>query len=74
MLSYILLFSQLLNFSIKGTVTDSKTNEPIEGAVVVLVEENKNVSTNATGNFEIADLSAGTNTLEIKFLESELML
>jgi iron complex outermembrane receptor protein len=73
MLSYILLLSQLLNFSIKGTVTDSKTNESIEGAVIVLIETNKNSSSDANGNFEFTDLAVGTYTVEIKTLGYEPM-
>jgi iron complex outermembrane receptor protein len=71
MLNYILLFSQLLDFSIRGALTDSKTNKPVEGAVVVLVEENKNVSSDANGNFEFANLPAGTYTVEIKVVGYE---
>ncbi|HWZ23259.1 MAG TPA: TonB-dependent receptor [Cytophagaceae bacterium] len=65
MLNYILLFTQLLNFSIKGTVTDIKDSIPVENAQVILVEENRNTVTNDKGYFEFSNLSAGTYTVKI---------
>jgi iron complex outermembrane recepter protein len=68
MLNYILLITQLLNFSIKGTLTDSKTNEPIEGATIVIVENSKVQVTDAKGNFEFKDLPSGTYTIKVDAL------
>ncbi|HVD97864.1 MAG TPA: TonB-dependent receptor [Cytophagaceae bacterium] len=68
MLNLLLLVTQLLNFSLKGTLTDSKNNEPIEGASIILVQQNKNQITDAGGNFEFSDLAPGIYTLRIEAL------
>lgn len=68
MLNYILLITQLLNFSIKGTLTDSKTNEPIEGATVIVVENSQTQVSDANGNFEFKNLPSGTYTIRIDAL------
>ena len=65
MLNFILLFTQLLNFSIKGTVTDSKDSSHVENAQITIVEENTNKITNKNGDFEFNNIPTGTYTLKI---------
>ncbi len=48
----------------KGQVTDDHTGLPIEGAVVRLPQIGEEVTTNATGNFEIT-VETGTHTVEV---------
>jgi iron complex outermembrane receptor protein len=71
MLTYILLISQFLGFSVKGTLTDPKDGLPVENAVVVLVEGNRSTYTDAKGNFEFNDLAAGNYTIKIDALGYE---
>jgi outer membrane cobalamin receptor len=48
------------NFVLKGTVTDSKTYEPLENVSVVISDVKKNTLTNTNGFFEITSLKQGT--------------
>jgi outer membrane receptor protein involved in Fe transport len=63
----ILFFSHcLLAETIKGRVTDSKTNEPVTGAVVSIGDGHKEVLTGLDGSFEIKEVHAGKYTLTVK--------
>lgn len=48
------------NYVLNGTVTDSKTNEPLENVSVVISDVKKNTSTDIKGYFEIKNLEQGT--------------
>lgn len=52
---------------LRGTVTDLALKEPLAGATVIL-NENRSVTTDATGQFRFKDLPAGTYTLRISFM------
>lgn len=47
------------NFVLNGTVTDSKTNEPLENVSVAISDIKKNTLTNVQGFFEIKNLKQG---------------
>ena len=68
MLNFILLFTQLLNFSVNGTLTNSQSNEPVEGATILLVEENKTVISDEKGFFQFKEVPEGTYTIRIDAL------
>ncbi len=46
--------------TIKGTITDSKNNEPLTGVVVSITGTDKGTVTDFDGKFELAGLNAGT--------------
>ena len=50
-------------FVLNGTVTDSKTNEPLENVSVVISVAKKNTLTDSTGFFEIKNLRQGSYLL-----------
>ncbi len=52
--------------SIKGYVYDKKTNEPIIGAIVTLLNQNIGVHTDFDGCFVLKDVQLGTDKLHIK--------
>jgi len=58
--------------NINGVVTDSKTKEPLIGAVVYVKELQTGTSTNLSGNFSIK-VQAGTYTLVCSYLGYEPM-
>jgi outer membrane cobalamin receptor len=50
-------------FVVKGTVIDSKTNEPLENVSVLLVDNKKGTTTNRKGFFEFKNLKKGNYTI-----------
>jgi TonB-dependent receptor len=54
--------------SIKGSVRDSKTNESLPGATVLIPGTTLGASTDLDGNFEIKSVKAGTYKLVISFI------
>jgi TonB-dependent receptor len=57
-------FSQ--NASLSGKITDSKTNEALFGAKVILQGLGKGAVTDGDGNYSLKGLSAGTYILEVR--------
>ncbi len=51
--------------AVLGTVTDSRTGEPIPAAVVTL-DGTASVATNISGNFRLSDVTPGTHLLYVK--------
>lgn len=69
----LLLFSlavsfifQAQNASITGKIQNSKSNEVVEGAKVILTGTGKGAISDIDGNYTIKGLSAGTYSLEIR--------
>lgn len=58
-------FSQL---SIKGTVTDKDSKEPITAATVLCSELNKASRTDEKGSFEFSNLAKGTYNIQVSFI------
>ena len=58
--------------TIKGTITDSKNNEPLTGVVVSITGTDKGTVTDFDGKFELAGLNAGT--YEIVFTRYPVMM
>ena len=71
MLQVVLLFLNLLDFSIHGTVVDSKTKEPVAGANVLIVERKEVIISAADGSFEFTNIPAGNYTIQVNMLEYE---
>ncbi|MEX2573891.1 MAG: TonB-dependent receptor [Balneolaceae bacterium] len=51
--------------SLRGTVTEAGTGEPIPGATVLIEETGRGVATSADGEFEFSDMPAGTYTMTV---------
>ncbi len=70
LLSIILIFSSVNigAVTIKGYVTDNKTNEPIIGAIVTLLNQNGGVHTDFQGRFVLKNIDNGTVQIHIKSL------
>ena len=60
----VFLFSQ--NASLSGKITDSKTNEALFGAKVILQGLGKGAVTDGDGNYSLKGLSVGTYILEVR--------
>src|SRR5690554_2573049 len=54
--------------TIKGVITDSKTNEPLIGASVFIKETSSGTAADLDGNYIIQNLSAGTYTLVVSYV------
>ena len=54
--------------SIKGYIYDKKTNEPVIGAIVMLMNQNIGVHTDFDGRFVISDVQSGKDRLHVKSL------
>ena len=63
--------SVFAQYSLSGTVTDSENQSPVENAEVYLTEIGKSTVTDANGQFQFYDLSAGTYDLIIFSFEYE---
>lgn len=76
-LTILLLFaagaSTLLaqNGTIKGKIIDSKTNEPLIGASVLVQELSKGVAADFDGNYTLTNIPAGTYTLAVSYVSYE---
>ncbi len=70
LLLLILIVTELVSgqsFTLKGKVTDAKTNSPIQGAVV-FISYNYMTYTNGDGEYSINELSEGTYDIKISCL------
>lgn len=54
--------------SIKGYIYDKKTNEPVIGAIVMLMNQNIGVHTDFDGRFVISDVQSDQDRLHVKSL------
>ncbi|HOT65313.1 MAG TPA: carboxypeptidase-like regulatory domain-containing protein, partial [Dysgonamonadaceae bacterium] len=54
--------------TIKGSVVDAKTNEPLIGASVLIEGTTLGAAADLDGNFEIHNIPAGTHTLVITYV------
>ena len=67
----MLLFSYQLAFSqgaVTGTVTDSRTGEPLPGVSVVLSEIQRGAATDLDGEYFLAEVPSGTYTLTVTYI------
>lgn len=73
-ITFILFFPFLLNAQngvIKGTVSDSKNNEPVIGAFVTLLNTDKGSVTEIDGTFIIEGIKPGVYDVEVSYLGYE---
>lgn len=56
------------NFQIKGNVKDEKTDEPLVGVNVLVVQSKIGTVTNVNGNFVIEDLDKGRYSIRFSYL------
>lgn len=63
---FILSFAQ--KGTVKGVVTDQKTNEPLVGATLVLEGTTTGTITDFDGNYELNNLAPGTYTIRCSFI------
>ena len=54
--------------SIKGIITDAKTNEPLIGASVLIKETSNGAAADLDGNYMIPNVAAGTHTLIVSYV------
>jgi len=69
----ITAYSQTLNQTIRGVITDRESEFTLPGANVVLLSTNpvKGVSTDVNGNFELSNVPVGRHMIKISFLGYE---
>ena len=63
---FLISYSFSQNASLSGKITDSKTNEALFGAKVILQGLGKGVIADGDGNYSLKGLSAGTYILEVR--------
>ncbi|MBL7834578.1 MAG: carboxypeptidase-like regulatory domain-containing protein, partial [Cyclobacteriaceae bacterium] len=72
LLLFVLIGSSLLataqTGSITGTITDSKTKEPIIGGSVLVQGTQIGTSTDLEGKFSIKNLKVGTYSLQVSYV------
>ena len=54
--------------TIRGTVTDSTDQRPLEGAVVSVIGTNKRVATGANGEYALSDVAPGTIAIRVQMI------
>jgi TonB-dependent receptor len=64
--------SRLFGGDIVGQITDAQSRAPLPGAVVTVVESGRTVTADPGGRFSLTDLSAGTYTLQVRYLGYEV--
>ncbi len=57
--------------SIKGTVTDAQTGEPLAGVNIVISGTQTGSPTNGEGEYELTDVNAGTYNIEARYIGYE---
>src|SRR5262245_47493795 len=60
--------------TLTGVITDSKTNEPLVGANVILASSKKAALTNEHGKYTFLNLRPGIYTLQISYIGYESMV
>ena len=53
------------NVSVKGSVIGAVSNDPIPGVIVTVTELNRQVTTDADGNFTIRNIQPGTYVIQL---------
>lgn len=66
-----LVCSRLSAGDIVGVVTDAQGRNALPGAVVTVVESGRTVTADTAGRFSLTGLSAGTYTLQVRYLGYE---
>ncbi|MEZ4810140.1 MAG: TonB-dependent receptor [Allomuricauda sp.] len=56
---------------VKGTVINTETSQPLEGASLYISQVNKATATDANGNFQFSGLGKGVHSLQVSFLGFE---
>lgn len=64
--------SRLFGGDIVGQITDAQSRAPLPGAVVTVVESGRTVTADSGGRFSLTDLSAGTYSLQVRYLGYEV--
>lgn len=73
----LVLFSRPImaqNGTIKGSIIDEITKEPLIGAAVLIEGITKGASTDLDGNYEIQNVDAGTYTLRASYVSYETVI
>jgi len=73
----LVLFSRPImaqNGTIKGSIIDEITKEPLIGAAVLIEGTTKGASTDLDGNYEIQNVDAGTYTLRASYVSYETVI
>ena len=71
---YTILLANLFTFSVfaqsnlNGIVVDSETDEPLDGANIVIKKLGRGISTNSEGKFEFENVKIGNYTLLVSFV------
>lgn len=76
MFIFMLLFTLFLSVSvtyaqagtIKGTIIDASTKEPLIGATVLLVGTSNGAATDLDGNYTISDVNTGNHSLSVSYI------
>src|ERR1051325_589097 len=66
LLSSIVAFGQ--NATLKGTITDDKTNEPLPGAIIHFDDYKNAVSANDKGEYSLAGITPGEYKIKVKLI------
>ena len=67
-LAKVVLTLQLAQATVAGTVHDAETGRPIEHALVVLTDLERDVSTGADGRYRLSDVSPGPHHITVRFI------
>ncbi|MBC7721141.1 MAG: TonB-dependent receptor [Pedobacter sp.] len=54
--------------TLKGTITDAKTGKPLPGAAIFLHDAKVGVTSNADGNYSIANIPSGNHLIEVSYI------
>ncbi len=54
--------------TIRGTVTEASTGEPLPGANILLVDSDRGTATGVDGTFRISNVEPGTYTVRVSFI------
>ena len=55
-------------YSISGKILDSQTGDPLPGANIFVIQEQRGASADAEGEYSIDNLSSGTYTIRLSFI------
>src|SRR5688572_15199138 len=59
---------------INGVVTDKETQQPVQDAIVEILELNEKTASNSAGNFEFKDIPYGTYQLKVTCIGYEAVV
>ena len=65
------LFTIQAQTTIKGTVSNNETDQPLEGASVYVSAINKATATDASGNFQLSGFGKGVYAIQVSFVGFE---